>query len=60
MIGIQNEMTERALELLALPEDSPAFILDLGCGSGLSGECISENGHMWVGLDISPSMLGKR
>lgn len=57
MMQIQNDMTERALELLALPEDVPSFILDLGCGSGLSGECLEENGHVWVGLDISRSML---
>lgn len=31
----------------------------LGCGSGLSGETLSENGHQWIGLDISKSMLGK-
>lgn len=37
--------------------DQPAFILDLGCGSGLSGECLEENGHYWVGVDISPAML---
>ena len=24
---------------------------------GLSGECLDENGHFWVGMDISPSML---
>ncbi len=59
MIGIQNEMSERAIELLALPEDQPAFVLDVGCGSGLSGECLTENGHFWVGIDISQSMLGK-
>ena len=29
------------------------------CGSGLSGECLTENGHVWVGLDISPHMLGE-
>jgi len=28
------------------------------CGSGLSGECLTEDGHMWIGLDISSSMLG--
>lgn len=27
------------------------------CGSGLSGEVLTENGHMWVGIDISKSML---
>ncbi|KEH32545.1 S-adenosyl-L-methionine-dependent methyltransferase [Medicago truncatula] len=49
IIDIQASLSERALELLALPED--------GCGSGLSGETLSEEGHHWIGLDISPSML---
>ena len=35
MMQIQNEMSERAMELLALPEDEPSFILDIGCGSGM-------------------------
>ena len=51
-------MTHRALELLALPEGKPSFILDIGCGSGLSGEILEEEGHIWAGVDISPSMLG--
>ena len=58
MMEVQEKMTERALELLALPEDTPHLLLDLGCGSGLSGETISENGQLWVGCDISPAMLG--
>lgn len=29
------------------------------CGSGLSGEALTEEGHYWVGVDISKSMLGK-
>jgi len=53
--AIQASMTNRALELLQL--DDPSFILDIGCGSGLSGEILSEDGHTWVGMDISPSML---
>nr|QBH74329.1 hypothetical protein [Carausius morosus] len=56
MMDIQIQMSERALELLALP-DHPCYILDLGCGSGLSGHVLEENGHMWVGIDISPDML---
>lgn len=54
-------MTHRALELLDL--SSPSFILDVGCGSGLSGEILSsippdEGGpHEWVGMDVSASML---
>eukprot|EP00088_Acartia_fossae_P058638 TRINITY_DN688_c0_g1_i4.p1 TRINITY_DN688_c0_g1~~TRINITY_DN688_c0_g1_i4.p1 ORF type:complete len:276 (-),score=41.47 TRINITY_DN688_c0_g1_i4:47-874(-) len=57
IMSIQSEMSERALELLALPEDSPSYILDIGCGSGLSGESIEEQGHVWVGIDIAPAML---
>lgn len=33
------------------------MILDIGCGSGLSGETLSENNHLWVGIDISRDML---
>ncbi|KAL7523199.1 hypothetical protein ACHAXR_000065, partial [Thalassiosira sp. AJA248-18] len=40
MVGIQREITERAIELLKLPSsgERPSFILDVGCGSGLSGQ----------------------
>lgn len=55
---IQADMTYRALELLNLPEDEPAFLLDIGCGSGLSGEILDEEGYNWVGVDVAPSMLG--
>lgn len=86
VMEIQEKLTARALELLALPDDGvPKFILDVGCGSGLSGQVLSEQGdrskagvhaaacvvcclhrsqgnsafagHVWVGCDISPSML---
>jgi 18S rRNA (guanine1575-N7)-methyltransferase len=57
-------MTHRALSLLALR--SPSMILDIGCGSGLSGEILSQTAeegtpggpHVWIGFDISSSMLG--
>ncbi|CAG8465539.1 12699_t:CDS:2 [Dentiscutata erythropus] len=55
--SVQADLTYRALELLNLPENEPAFLLDIGCGSGLSGEILDEEGHMWIGMDISPSML---
>ncbi|KAB8336927.1 hypothetical protein FH972_021232 [Carpinus fangiana] len=50
-------MTHRALELLSL--ESPSHILDIGCGSGLSGEILTESdpSHVWIGIDISSSML---
>ncbi|XP_052201058.1 18S rRNA (guanine-N(7))-methyltransferase RID2 [Diospyros lotus] len=58
IIQIQADLSERALELLALPDDGvPKLLLDIGCGSGLSGETLSEHGHQWIGLDISQSML---
>jgi len=57
MMEIQSKMSERAMELLNLP-DHPCHILDIGCGSGLSGEVLTENEHVWVGLDISKAMLG--
>ncbi|KAI0146784.1 hypothetical protein LQW54_003663 [Pestalotiopsis sp. IQ-011] len=59
--NIQASMTHRALELLDLP--GPSLILDVGCGSGLSGEILSslepdEGGpHVWIGMDVSASML---
>ncbi|KAJ1698537.1 hypothetical protein LUZ63_007049 [Rhynchospora breviuscula] len=58
IIEIQARISERALELLNLPNDGvPKLLLDIGCGSGLSGETLSENGHHWIGYDISQSML---
>lgn len=48
-------MTLRAIELLNI--DKPSFILDIGCGSGLSSQVLEEDGHVWVGMDISSDML---
>ncbi|KAJ2609499.1 18S rRNA (guanine1575-N7)-methyltransferase [Coemansia sp. RSA 1365] len=55
--AIQAEMTMRAVELLNLDGRMPQYLLDIGCGSGLSGEILDEDGHMWAGMDIAPSML---
>ncbi|KAK4049373.1 18S rRNA (guanine1575-N7)-methyltransferase [Microbotryomycetes sp. JL201] len=61
---VQADMTYRCLELLSLPrslddedEPQPAFLLDVGAGSGLSGEILTEEGHEWVGMDVSGGML---
>ncbi|TFK42420.1 S-adenosyl-L-methionine-dependent methyltransferase [Crucibulum laeve] len=54
---IQADMTYRALELLNLPPEEPAYLLDIGCGSGLSGEILDDEGYIWAGVDIAPSML---
>ena len=43
IMNIQRQLTERAMELLCLPDDGqPKLLLDLGCGSGLSGETLEE------------------
>jgi len=58
MITIQSEMAERCLELLALPDDAgTCMLLDIGCGSGISGDVLAEHGHNWIGMDISSNML---
>jgi len=58
IIAIQETMTYRALDLLGFSEkDGPQLILDLGCGSGLSSQCLEDSGHRWVGVDISDAMI---
>eukprot|EP01112_Ceratiomyxa_fruticulosa_P008535 TRINITY_DN2214_c0_g1_i1.p1 TRINITY_DN2214_c0_g1~~TRINITY_DN2214_c0_g1_i1.p1 ORF type:complete len:279 (-),score=50.84 TRINITY_DN2214_c0_g1_i1:108-944(-) len=57
IITIQTAMSERAIELLLLPPDESLLLLDIGCGSGLSGEVLTEQNHQWVGIDISEYML---
>jgi 18S rRNA (guanine1575-N7)-methyltransferase len=62
MISVQREITIRAMELLKLNDfhstyHRPAYVLDIGCGSGLSGQVLEEYGHIWVGCDISRDML---
>lgn len=57
MRHIQAELSQRAIEMLSLPAGKPCYILDVGCGSGLSGAALEEAGHYWVGCDISRSML---
>ncbi|XP_014211363.1 probable 18S rRNA (guanine-N(7))-methyltransferase [Copidosoma floridanum] len=57
IMAIQEQMCERALELLSLPEDQTCLLLDVGCGSGLSGMVLEEHEHHWIGVDISSSML---
>lgn len=56
MINVQHEITERCLELLRI-SNQPRFVLDVGCGSGLSGKVLEEHGHVWVGCDVSRDML---
>jgi 18S rRNA (guanine1575-N7)-methyltransferase len=57
MTAVQREITERAIELLRLDPDHPSLVLDVGCGSGLSGQVLEEKGHVWIGCDVSRDML---
>ncbi|GAM17000.1 hypothetical protein SAMD00019534_001750 [Acytostelium subglobosum LB1] len=58
IIEIQSVMAERAYELLAIPEDKTGLLLlDIGCGSGISGDVVTDHGHEWIGCDISKDML---
>lgn len=57
MQAIQTLLSERAIELLAFTDDSPKLLLDIGCGTGLSGKVLEKKGHTWIGCDISKSML---
>lgn len=43
--------------MLNLPAGQASLVLDLGCGSGISGHYLTENNIAWVGYDISRSML---
>jgi 18S rRNA (guanine1575-N7)-methyltransferase len=57
IINIQTQLAKRALEILAIPKQKSRLILDIGCGSGISGNVLGDKGHMWIGLDISKAML---
>ncbi|KAG9396030.1 S-adenosyl-L-methionine-dependent methyltransferase [Carpediemonas membranifera] len=55
---VQSEMAARAVQMLMIPEsDHVPLILDLGCGSGLSGAALTEAGYHWFGMDVAPEML---
>lgn len=53
--SIQREITIRCLDLLDLK--SSGLILDIGCGTGISGSVLSDHNLNWIGLDISKDML---
>lgn len=57
MVGIQREITERAIELLKLEGGRPSLVLDVGCGSGLSGQ-VRLRAVLLVCLDFGPDRIG--
>ena len=52
---IQREMAQRALEILEITP--PALFLDLGCGTGISMQVLTEEGFEVMGIDIAEPML---
>jgi 18S rRNA (guanine1575-N7)-methyltransferase len=57
-LKIQNQMTERALQLLLLSDPlDEKLVLDLGCGTGMSSATIASHGITFIGSDLSDSML---
>ena len=58
-VQTQSELTTRCLDMLCLEGDArDAALLDIGCGSGLSGETLTRHGYRaWVGIDASAAML---
>lgn len=58
---IQAELTERALQFACLSakrDPRALMVIDVGCGSGLSGCVLTSHGFSeWIGLDISLPML---
>eukprot|EP00825_Cyclidium_porcatum_P049766 TRINITY_DN866_c0_g1_i10.p1 TRINITY_DN866_c0_g1~~TRINITY_DN866_c0_g1_i10.p1 ORF type:complete len:338 (+),score=54.02 TRINITY_DN866_c0_g1_i10:126-1139(+) len=57
IMTVQSQLTERAVELLNLKTSETNLILDIGCGSGLSGDILTDMGQIWVGIDISRDMM---
>ncbi|RZC75198.1 hypothetical protein C5167_050672 [Papaver somniferum] len=54
-----ENLSERVLELLALPvDDVPWLLLDIGCGTRLSGETSSESGHQWIDVALEREVDG--
>ena len=49
------ELTRRALELAALPQN--ALVADLGCGPGATAQLLAQSGHRVLALDLSEASL---
>lgn len=56
-VKIQEQIARRCIELLHISDIQSQLVLDIGCGSGISGNILTQECINWVGVDISPSML---
>lgn len=57
--NIQKDMTRYAMELLHIGYNchKKHFILDIGCGCGVSSSVMESAGHFVIGVDISRNLL---
>jgi predicted TPR repeat methyltransferase len=58
-LGYRAPAVLRELAALILPVQRDLAILDLGCGTGLSGEAFANMAAAIDGVDLSPSMIAK-
>jgi predicted TPR repeat methyltransferase len=58
-LGYRAPAILRELASLVLPACDGLTVLDLGCGTGLSGEAFSDMAAAIDGIDLSPAMIAK-
>jgi predicted TPR repeat methyltransferase len=58
-LGYRAPAVLRELASLILPQQTDLVILDLGCGTGLSGKAFTDMASAIDGIDLSPSMIAK-
>jgi predicted TPR repeat methyltransferase len=58
-LGYRAPAVLRELASLVLPVQEGLTVLDLGCGTGLSGEAFSDMADAIDGVDLSPAMIAK-
>jgi predicted TPR repeat methyltransferase len=58
-LSYQAPVILRELAGLVLPGETGLAVLDLGCGTGLSGAAFRDRAAHLVGIDLSPAMIAK-
>jgi predicted TPR repeat methyltransferase len=58
-LSYQAPVILRELAGLVLPGETGLVVLDLGCGTGLSGAAFRDRAARLVGIDLSPAMIAK-